>query len=202
MIRATIRRKKNQVTIPSEAGFTLVEILVSIAILSIIIVATTSVFITVMQSAEKSTIQEKLRYEGLRMLDQIGREVRDAKSVEASDISGSALIRISLDAQGAECIQYTHYIDPDVNGYITRCTGTCANLAAVSYDPTACPKFSDDSVSSGIDIKAVSYSVVSPSNRPKDVYITMTLANNVLIASRKSNIAEVTVKKTVSLRSY
>ena len=123
------KQSVNKIPSCNEVGFTLIEMVVVVAVLAIVITTGISVFVSVSQSAERANLLEQLRYEGLRILDQIEREVKQAKNVESLD--GNTTLRISSDLTGSDCIQYNFFAgDVGTNGYLTQCQGFCSSFDA------------------------------------------------------------------------
>ncbi|OIN94951.1 hypothetical protein CO015_03065 [candidate division WWE3 bacterium CG_4_8_14_3_um_filter_42_11] len=195
------KQSVNKIPSCNEVGFTLIEMVVVVAVLAIVITTGISVFVSVSQSAERANLLEQLRYEGLRILDQIEREVKQAKNVESLD--GNTTLRISSDLTGSDCIQYNFFAgDVGTNGYLTQCQGFCSSFDAPGFNRQNCPKFTDDSADSGFNIIGASFQTFSPPNRPKNLNLELTLSQNQLKVSRRNESGEITVESTVSLRSY
>ena len=182
-----------------EQGFTLVELLVSIVLLAIVVTAGVSVFMTVIRNSTKATILEQMRYEGLRIMDQMEREIKRAKDVNVLTLSNpDDSLEIAFDVNRNDCVQYTYYpATAGQNSFLRRCEGVCGFST-----PGSCPRFTDVSVGSGIDVEAISFLVIEQPNRPKNVKITLNLRQNQLRVTRSSDEAQIEMTSTVTLRTY
>ena len=76
-----------------EKGFTLIELLLYVGILAIIVLATSAFFVMVLQARTKNGVILQVEQEGLRIMDIMTQEVRNAESVTSPTVgaSGSSL---------------------------------------------------------------------------------------------------------------
>ncbi len=68
-------------------GFTLVEILVVLTLLSVVMLVSTSATIKVIRDAQKATIKNEINQNGQRILEDLGREIRAASCVKIDSVS-------------------------------------------------------------------------------------------------------------------
>jgi prepilin-type N-terminal cleavage/methylation domain-containing protein len=67
-----------------QAGFTLIEILVTVTLTAIIMLGITSLFISLMTSAGKSRMSQSLRENGTVAMQRMIEELRNAKAIDSS----------------------------------------------------------------------------------------------------------------------
>ena len=113
--------KKN---IKNQNGFTLVEVLISIALLTISAGVASDIILTLVQSYNKTQIQNELEANGNFVLQKIERELQNAVDFEVSDSGKTLTIQKN---EGTTTVNIVYRIQVlDSVGSITRQEGTGA----------------------------------------------------------------------------
>lgn len=89
-IQCLISNKKNFIRNTASGGFTLVEILVVIAIMGILMTIGTSVFINILRSSNKSQVLGQVRGEGSKVLELVSRSFQNSMDVYKVDGTNNA----------------------------------------------------------------------------------------------------------------
>ena len=187
---------------PAQKGFTLIEILVTVAILGLISTAAISIFSSMTAAYNKSSIINELREEGSRVMDDMERLVRS--SGEAA-IGGSSELILTLNTssleyqQNGQCKTVTltlalGSVATNKNNYINKALSDCEGTASGAGEMTNTDR------TSGVNVSALTFSVTGTG--PKVVKISLSLEQGLAAAARQDYRASVNLETTVSTRSY
>lgn len=111
-------------------GFTLVELMVTLGIFGVIMIAGSSFLIQTIRSSNQATIQNEVRQNASVILQDIIAQVRKAYCVYyESPVPPAALLRLSDDSSGTKCTagNRTEYYQ-DQNGVVTRAATDSGNI--------------------------------------------------------------------------
>ena len=168
-------------------GFTLVELLVVIAVLGILAGMGASIFMTIYQSYNKTRLTNQIRSEGERVIEDVEREVRNGQDVT---LSGSDLQVARTDGSTVVYHFEPQHAGPTPargNGYIAK------NGASLT----------SNDLTNGVNVSAFTFSIITPSNTPKQVVISsLRIAQSIDAPNRAGYQVSVELKTTVSLRVY
>ncbi len=165
--------KKNQ-------GFSLLEVLVSVAIFSFLLLAVVSSVFWMNYSSSKAKADREALENGRKVLDSITYEIRGAKSVYTSTTNSSQL-----------SLETTRYLPNDETTTFIDffLCGSAICLKKESQDPVVL-------TSDTVQVSSVTFSQVSNGNKPS-IKIDLTLS-----ASNETGSSSVNLLSTASLRSY
>ena len=125
-----------------QAGFTLIEILVTMTLTALVMMGITSLFITFIVSAGKSRISQGVRENGTVAMQKIIEELRSAKSVGSVSYPCDGVARNRIDFVNADQLpsyfteDSSDRIQLDVNGtkyYLTSDLNAADNLTGLSF---------------------------------------------------------------------
>lgn len=176
----------------SQSGYTLIEMLVVIAIIAIIGTMSTQILLSIIKSNNKTNIQNEVRQNGSFVVGMLERDIRAAKSatVTLSEVVTNEYI-LRLVQNDGTTITYWCYLSPNStsNGHIKRRYGTESEEHLLNTD-----------LVSGVKVASCSISVsASP---PALVTIDFTLTQAVSSPNRTDLTVSQQFKTSVSLRTY
>jgi len=175
-------KKQNQLNI---RGFTLVELLVAMAVFALAIVAITGIFISVTKTQRKSRIEQRVQAEARYTLDMISREIRDSYIDYAQPFSTSVL---HLERPGGQKVAF-------------NVVGNTLQMTIDSGTPTAIS-------SSNVKVADLRFYVTpgtdpfvegGPNEQPR-VTISLTIEDK--DAAKAEEQAEIEAQTTISSRQY
>lgn len=204
------------------AGFTLIEILVSIGIVAILSTVALSMFYGTIASYEKSNSLLELQANGERILSVLSREIRSARAVVGYDDSQnctqncpSPYLIVQSQENPSICLYYglvsTGVGEPDLwssNGYIFREEISCPADPSI-YDGS--PGSGAEALSNrnptdprnGINAVSLSFLVSAPTDRKASVQMSLELRQGVTgtasLPPAQSRVS-VTLESSTSLR--
>lgn len=172
-----------------KCGFTLVEMLVVIALLGILTVSISEILFSVIRSSTKGEITKEVKQNGdyaLAIIDQMTRNASDAACTGASS-------KYSI-------------TNPDGNVTTIDCNNTSfpsqiSSASAYIAGPT--PTIVQAITNTNVAVSSCSFAVVCPTPpiRPKYVYYTFTITQKGAAGVPQQNASE-TYQGTVTLRNY
>lgn len=163
-------------------GFTIIELLVVIGIISILGTITADIFLSVTRSYNKASVIAAIEQSGNIALSQMTTEIRNARSVSPASGTTSTLTIINADS-----VQVVFSFVPSTsttNGYVSR------NGIPIT----------DNAFTTGVNAAALSFTIVD--SQPPSVTIALTLTQPVGTPSRVDFQASTTLRTSVSLRTY
>lgn len=163
-------------------GFTIVELLVVIGIISIIGTIAADIFLNVSRSYNKASIITKIEQSGNIALSQMVGEIRNARSI--SPTSGTTSTLTISAADGGSVIFSLVPPTSSANGYVAR------NGISLT----------DNAYVTGVNVTQLSFTIVS--GDPPSVSITLTMTQPLGVPSRVDFQAQTTLQTSVSLRNY
>lgn len=177
----------------SSRGFTLIEMLVVIAIIAIIGTMSTQIILSIIKSNNKTNIQNEVRQNGSYVIDSLERDIRSAISITNP---------VPLVSPGANGTTLTL-----VNSDGTNTTYTCGNKAAGSngfFRRNGNDLLNGD-LSSGVAVdntagKQCNFNVVN--SNPLLVTVTFTLTQAINSPNRSDLSVSQSFETTVTLRTY
>ncbi len=99
------------------AGYSVVEILVYLAIFTSISILVINLFITIIASFNVTSINRKLLETGNVSMERISREIRQAKNIDIANSSINSLQLNSIDSFGSNVVIKFSALDGDLNLY-------------------------------------------------------------------------------------
>lgn len=163
-------------------GYTLIELLVSIGIISIVAAIGVDIFLNITRSYNKANIITQIEQNGNLALSQMSYEIRNARSVSPTSGTTSTLSLVNQDGQ-------------DVVFSFVPQTGSANGYVARNSIP-----LTDNSYSNGVNVIQLSFTVTGVN--PLVVSITLALAQPLGAPGRVDYQAQTTLTTTVSLRTY
>lgn len=114
----------------NQRGFTLVELLVTVLVTGIVLLAAGSLYVATTRAFDESSSQGALQRQGTIALDEIGRQVHIATAIAAATCNGHAN---SLQVTNAAGSTHCYYVGS--NGELCQYTTACRNLLAGALRP-------------------------------------------------------------------
>lgn len=105
-----------------EQGFTLIEVLVSVALIGVLVTMATTIFINTVRNAKKADIVNEARQNASLVIDQLQRDVRTSSSPASINATGT-----SMTVNGIVWLCVAE-VPGTTNGYITRDAGTAVTI--------------------------------------------------------------------------
>jgi prepilin-type N-terminal cleavage/methylation domain-containing protein len=165
-------------------GFTLLELLVVIGIISIIGVIAADIFSNVTRSYNKAEIINRVQRSGNTVLAQMTEEIRNAGRVVSPNPGSSGSSLVIEDLSGNQATFSFVSPDADDNGFVSR------NGVLIS----------DNDFSNGVNATSLVFTVLNTS--PTVVGITISLEQPLGAPGRIDFQAKTDLTTTVSLRTY
>lgn len=129
----------------NKKGFTLIEVLVSVAIIGVLVTMAATIFINTVRSAKKADIINEARQNASLVLDSLQRDVRNASSATIS-ADGFTLTLLGLGQITWVCVGENY---PTANGFITRQLNGGSAMTVTNKD-----------TSSGVSVKVCGFKPV------------------------------------------
>lgn len=178
-------------------GFTLVELLVIVALVGLIGVITTQVFIIGFKSQGKGEITKEVKQNGDYALSVIETMVRNAADFAPNQVCNQGTTTLSV-------------VNPDGYTTIFDCTPPSQNIASVSALPTTTPALTPTGIvltSGKVVVSSCSFRVVcpTPALSPKYVFVDFTVSQGVVAGQPTplaQNTASLEYQGTFSLGNY
>lgn len=153
-----------------QKGFTILEVLVTMSILSVIGSLAAGTFFNVYRNYQKSNISVEAKQSGQQFLSLVDRSLRDASSVNGVTTVGRVGVYVDKKPNGYlefGCVPGTD----SVNGYLYQKTSSTGNEV----------KMTNDDLSSGLNATNCSFSINSDPSKPsvKEVKISYHLTQSV-----------------------
>lgn len=120
----------------SEVGFTLVEVLVTVAVTGILTLMATVIFINTVRNSKKAEVTAEGRQNAALVIDRLQKDARGALSLSVNNVpSGSTKETLTIESNSGDTIVWK-YIDPGPNDvkYITRSVAG-SDLTVTNKDP-------------------------------------------------------------------
>ena len=168
----------------SRSGFTLLELLVVIGIISLLGVITADIFSNVTRSYNKAEIINRIQRSGNTVLAQMTEEIRNARRVVFPTPGSSGSSLTIKDFSGNSAIFSFVPPDADDNGFVSR------NGVLIS----------DDDFSNGVNVTSLFFNVLDTG--PVVIGITISLEQPLGAPGRIDFQAKTDLTTTVSLRTY
>jgi prepilin-type N-terminal cleavage/methylation domain-containing protein len=188
-----------------KSGYTLIEILVTIAILSIIAGVTITTYLTAYRSYVSSQILNQLQEDGERIMKQLERSVRSSTNALLYSSGSTYYLELTLDVdsleyqQNGNCqtIRYRRYNETgSANGRIELQAPGCGSLIGGG-------SLNDTDPLTGVSIIGVTYAVVdNVATDTQSVTITMTLQQGVDSTTRTQYEVTLPMQTVVNTRQY
>ncbi|NTV31168.1 prepilin-type N-terminal cleavage/methylation domain-containing protein [candidate division WWE3 bacterium] len=155
-------------------GFTLIEILVSIGVMSIIAGISISIFLSLSSAYDKANVVSTVNQEGSRVMEQMVRTIRNASN--AVEIASPSGVRLTIPRQAGNleyssnggCTQVELYYD-DPSNSIRKTTSSCDGT---SLCPSGNPCVL---TSTTVEVSSASYDVTENDDSPDQVRISLVL---------------------------
>ena len=165
-------------------GFTLLELLVVIGIISIIGVIAADIFSNVTRSYNKAEIINRVQSSGNKILAQMAEEIRNARRVVSPTLGSSGSSLVIKDFSGSN-VNFS-FVSPDAddNGFVSR------NGVLIS----------DNDFSNGVNVTSLVFNVLNTS--PVVIGITISLEQPLGVPGRIDFQAKTDLTTSVSLRTY
>lgn len=184
-------------------GFTLVEIVVVIALFGLLSMVAANFLVSVIQSSNRTTIENEVRENASRIMEDIASEVRGAGCVWYDNAAGS--MRLYPDARCASSASVTYSID--AAGVFSKQSGVGAPVALSSPKVAVCSD-SGSCSSSGCSPRGLTVTPTSaqdPSlplipSSARAIIINLSVRQN-SISTRQDFCAKVNLENTVSPRN-
>ncbi|MCR4324114.1 MAG: type II secretion system GspH family protein [Candidatus Curtissbacteria bacterium] len=190
-----------RLTIVSRSGYTLIEFLIVLGILTIV-VGSTLVFLTsVLQGSNQTNITTEIKQNGQAVLESLDSKIRSSTFAEEDVMGSGKYIKLTTSASGPLHIKCFSDTEPkSVNGWIGTSTLNQEFVPESSYVP-----LTNRDLLGGVDISNCSFKVNSASAgalNPAVVSVSFTVNQAIGAPSRQDFKANVEFDTTVSLRSY
>lgn len=176
---------------PKAKGFTLVELLVVLGLLSITVGATLLFLTSTLKGSNSAAITAEVKQNGQAVLDSLERQIRGATNASKIDDNQIVLTRSDTSSLYIKCF-------PSQSGVSNGWIGT-----STSSNGTFTPLTNKDDVVSGISVDNCLFNVTSSSgggSSPAVVSLQFTLSQGVNAPSRADFIASAKFQTTISLR--
>lgn len=177
-------------------GFSLIEIVVVIAIFGIISVVASNFLVSIIQSSNRTSVENEIRENASRMIEDIASTVRSSGCVQFDDAAGT----LSAYSDSLCAILLVTY-RVDSSGVLMKAVGAGSEAAISSTKVAACGE-PDPCVPSGnCTPKGLVISSVdgkNPTNRAVTIKLTVRSKS---ISTRKDFCAKVSLENTVSPRN-
>lgn len=115
----------------NKKGFTLLEVLVTTAIIGVLFVVSSSIFINTIRSANKANITNEAKENSSLVIESLSRDVRASTDVSPLGNSGAITITTASDVINWVC----NAPSPTANGFVTRQAVSGATLPLTNKDP-------------------------------------------------------------------
>lgn len=175
-----------------QAGFTLIEMLVVVAIVGVVATISTQIVISLIRSNNKTNVQNEVRQNGSFVLDKMEREIRNSLNATVTIgefIAGEYLLRLSQ-SDGSVIAYWCMPANATYpNGYINRQLGVNPVGSLLNNNTTT-----------GVRVSSCSLSTLA--GPPVLVTINFTLTQSSGSATRSDLTVSQTFNTSVSLRSY
>lgn len=183
-------------------GYTLIEILVAIAVVGVITGVSIAIYLSVASLQQQSITINDLQSEGTVIIEKMSRVIRDARSVKCGESCNTLIVHNfedSLEYQtSGSCLTTTFvYFGPTANdnGKIEKQYSNCSVA-------TSTETLTNTDVVKGISVKTFLVAVSDYSEAyPQTVDIALTLERGVKATKRASRV-EVLQQTRVSTRAY
>ena len=168
----------------AKRGFTLLELLVVIGVITIVGVIAADIFVNVTRSYNKAEIIARVQRSGNATLSQMTGEIRNSRRV-VSPAPGSSDSSLMIEDSSGNQVEFS-FTPPDEtnNGFVSR------NGAAIS----------DSDFSTGVNVTSLVFTVLDTD--PTVVGISIALEQPLGAGGRIDFQADVTLQTSVSLRTY
>lgn len=180
----------------TQRGFTLVELLVSIGILTFIIGIGTTLFTSLTGQYEKASSVTDLQREGERMMEQISRGVRNASAISGGGSSITLTIPDDTDnleySGNGQCTQVQFVHDATVIRKVT----TAASCSSTPSCPSPGCALNYEAIAV---VSAAAFTVTPQTNAPDEVAVSFTLQS---AAPEAGSVSTVEFRKTILTRNY
>jgi len=207
------------------SGFTLIESLISIALLAVISTIAINIFSSAVQSYNKANILNELQQNGNYVITLMEQKIRNAEeiinyetigacSIPSADCSGNTWVVIKTKNPGPtdpECIEFgLASPNPGVkNPYIYMAEPTLSSQCVFPSRPSEAAGVDKQELTnanyadpkSGVNITSLEF-VIDTVKDPPLVEILISLSQGEGTSSRPQYHADINLKTTVSLRSY
>lgn len=158
----------------SGPGFTLIEILVSMGVVSIIAGISITIFLSLSSAYDKANVVSTVNQEGSRVMEQIVRTIRNASN--ATELTSPAGVRLAIPRQSGNleyssnggCTQVDVYYD-DPSNSLRKVTSSCDSTPLC---PSANPCVL---TSSTVEVSSSSFDVAANDDSPDQVRINFVM---------------------------
>jgi len=184
-------------------GFTLVEILISIGIVSIIAGIGISIFVALNATYDKAAVVTNLTHEGGRVMEVISRAVRSAS--DAQSLSGGSTLQLTIPrednnleyANNGQCSQVEiFYHSPTLSVRKQSLIASCEDGSPPCLTTAPCVLTSD-----GIDVLDLVFTVTDNVNAPDAVVIDFNIRQDASLSDPQQQASQ-QFQKTVLTRGY
>lgn len=173
--------KKNLKKTLNSRGFTLIEMLVVVAIVGIVATISTQIVLSLIRSNNKTNVQNEVRQNGSYTIDLMERDIRAA--TEASSNTSKDLTLANPD--GSSSVYTCALKQAGSNGFINRNSNPLLNT----------------DLSTGVAVSACSFTI-APNSNPQLITVNFTLTQAANSATRSDLTVSQTFETSVSLRTY
>lgn len=190
----------------TSCGFTLVEILVGIALIGMVGGIAVSIFTSLTNAYNKSLIINELQQEGGRVMEEIARVVRGGKSLSGT-MTELIVVNDDLGLEyltNGNCKRTLFSLSPAVprssNGRLIK---SYQDKDGNSCSGVGVGAITDSDPLSGISVTAASFQVISGGGvRPDKVEVSLTIEQGEHAPARQDFQAKADLRSTITTRSY
>lgn len=180
-LKLTKEKNKAYPVWSSQAGFTLIEMLVVVAIVGVVATISTQIVLSLIRSNNKTNVQNEVKQNGSYTIDLIERDVRAATAAISTDSTN-----LTLTSQDGSTVAYTCGVKSSGNnGFIRRNSNPLLNT----------------DLNSGVAVGSCSF-VIAPSTNPQLITVDFTLTQAANSATRSDLTVTQNFHTSVSLRTY
>ncbi len=193
-----------------KSGVTLIEVIVALAVLAILSTVGVGIFLSINNAYSKSEINNRLRQEGLRVMEEMSRVIKSGSNLNGVGNCNGAVcdgLEITVSpqsleyAQNGNCekvvFQYQN-ADSNRNNYINKTLS-----GGSSCSPVGAGAITSTDRRRGVDVNLLEFTVTDGGGvYPDRVKIKMVLQQGLDVPQRQEYKGQVTLEEIISTRGY